>query len=385
MRRGLALAILLLGSSYSFDALKQIAAATEGARSAQAGTKDKNGSVVQNSAGNATPAPVVKIDFQDAQPLLMSWQSGTRYRVSFFVRNDEPTDSAVSFVSVLQDDRKNVSRSDGRIVSGPGVIPKNGIDEITIEIDTGKSEPPLSGYLEMTAKTDSDHKPAYQYKPLKIPPPLPSSIANCLFIASLLASVAVVFVSLVWLKIKEIKILQRMGPPAWNFGDSWGTNITIGGALLSTLLGFSALPDQTHYLNKTAYLCLSLICAALISVAPSLYALLRTPVAVPGSPVPQYQGYVLFFALASGVTVWGTLGQLATVGLLFGELADAREISRPILYSLVTVLGLVVVLLLSYGCRTVVQIASQQQSAATKAGGAAPGVAGTVLPSWSVL
>jgi hypothetical protein len=378
MRNGLVWAFLLLGAGYSFDTFRQISTAAQGTQSSQAPAGAPAKPAV---AQDPSTMPVAKVDFQDAQPLSMSWHDGTQYRASFFVRNDDGADATATFAVVLHDNKKSVLKSDAKLVSGSGLVPRNRIDEITIEIDAGKSEVPLSGYLQMTANIGADRKTAYQYKVLKVPPALPSNTATCLFTASLFASLAMVVVSLVWLGMKGIKFSQRMGPPSWNFGDSWGTNIAVGGALLTTLLGFSALPDQTHYLNKTAYLCLSLIFAALITVAPSIYALLRTPVDVTGSSTPQYQGYVLFFALASGVTVWGALGQLETVGLLFAELADAREISRSVLISLVTVLGLVGVLLVVYGCRTVVQIASQQEKVATKAGGGAAGV----LPSWSVL
>jgi len=385
MRRWLVSAFLLLGVGYSFDTFLQVGAAQPTKPTQATTAPSTNTATVQNLPTNATTLPVAKVDFQDTQPLTMSWQNGSIYLVSFFVRNDETDDSTLAFSAVLQDSNKNVLRPEVKLVSGRGVVPHNGFDEITIEIDVGKSEVPLSGYLQMAAKTGSDKKqPAYQYKVLKVPPQLPSKIATSLFTASLIASVVACLVALVWLKKKGIAFSQRMGPPAWNFADSWGTNITVGGGLLTTLLGFGALPEQTHYLNKTAYLCLSLIFAALITVAPSIYALLRTPVNVPGAPTPQYQGYVFSFALASGVTVWGALGQLGTVGLLFHELAAAREISPAVLFSLIAVLGLVGLLLLLYGCRTVVQIASQQQNAA-RVGGAAPGVAAPPLPSWSVL
>lgn len=392
MRKGLVWAFLLLGTSYSFSAFWPALITADGTStrtkpSAGAGTSD--GAGIQNPAANASGAQAAKVDFQDAQPLSLICYSGTKYRGSFFVRNDEPSggDSTVTFAAVLQDNKKDVVKPAVRLVSGNGVIPSNGFDNITLEIDTGKSEVPLSGYLQMTAKTNSsDKKPAYQYKVLKVPPALPSDLATCLFTASLFASFAVVLIALVWLALKGIKLSQRMGPPTWNFSDSWGTNITVGGALLTTLLGFSALPEQTHYLNKIAYLCLSLIFAALITVAPSIYALVRTPVNVPGSTTPQYQGYVLPFAVACGLTLWGALGQLGTVGLLFGELWAAREISQQMLLSLVTIIGLVGLLLLGYGLRTIVQIATKQQTAAAaKVEGAVPLAPGPSLPQWSVL
>jgi hypothetical protein len=376
MRRQLTLAFLVLGTCSLFQAAKETIAKASILQSTGPPVTKDSGSSLQTSPS----APPAKVDFQDNQPLSMWWSTGTVYRVSFFLHNDETTDATVSFATVLADYKNHAVSLQPRIVSG-SVVPRNAIGQVAIEIDVGKTDMPLSGYLEMTAKADSGRQYGYQYKALKIPPPLPSALAECLSVASLIASIAVVIVSLVWLRVKGVKIMQRMGPPAWEFSDSWGTNITIGGALLTSVLGFGALPEQTHYLNKTGYLDLSLIFAALIAVAPAIYALLRTPVAVVGSSTLQYQGYVLFFALASGVTVWGAIGQIETVGLLFCELGDVGQISHAVLFSLLTILCCVIALLLVYGCRTIYQIASIQHSITEARGASASGH----LPSWPVL
>jgi hypothetical protein len=401
MRKGLAWAFLLIGVGYSLDVVRPSVVLTETNKSDEVVESTHDGETDKKPSQNSTsPPPVAKVDFQDNQPLSMYWYDGTHYRAGFFVRNDEPIESSVGFAVVLQDDKKSVLETEAEILQQKDsvareqaqTIPSNRLGFVTIEIDVGRLELPLSGHLEMTAKA-ADRSAVYRFKVLKVPPGLPSNTATSLFTVSLISSLVMIAASLIWLKSTGIKFSQRMGPPSWNFGDSWGTNITVGGALLTTLLGFSALPEQTHYLNKTAYLCLSLIFAALITIAPSIYALLRTPVTVAGSSVPQYQGYVFSFTLASGVTVWGALGQLATVALLFEELANANEISRSMLLSLIVILCLVGVLLLAYGCRTVVDIANQQLSAVKSAvrkesALVEPPEGATVnvpLPSWSVL
>jgi hypothetical protein len=376
MRRQLTLAFLVLGTCSLFQAAKETIAKASILQSTGSPVTKDSGSSLQNSPST----PSAKVDFQDNQPLSMWWSTGTVYRVSFFLRNDEPTDATVSFAAILADYKNHAVPLQPRIMSG-SIIPKNAIGQVLIEIDVGKTDMPLSGYLEMTAKADSGREYAYQYKVLKIPPPLPSALAECLAVASLIASTAVVVVSLVLLRVKGVKMMQRMGPPAWNFSDSWGTNITIGGALLTSVLGFSALPEQIHYLNKTAYLDLSLIFAALIAIAPAIYALLRTPVVEAGSSTLQYQGYVLFFALASGVTVWGAIGQIETVGLLFCELGEVGQISHAVLLSLLTILCFVIALLLVYAGRTIYQIASMQHSIIKVRGESVS----RHLPSWPVL
>jgi hypothetical protein len=392
MRQAFFWTVLLLGGGTAVDYLLQTSGANVGQPAAPKSpdSKDK-----PPAAASATQA--LKVDFQDSQPLSMSQAAASKYRVSFFVKNDEDVEVTISFGAVLQDNDKQLLRSTPTIIcekkNAPcDKVPGNGFDNVTIELDTQvnnqKYSLPLSGYLAMTATGDvKDRKAAHQYRTLKIPPALPSAIATQLFRWALIASACIVVISIIVLAVQG-DLGRRMGPPSWNFGDSWGTNITVGGALLTTLLGFSALPEQTHYLNKTAYLCLSLIFAALITIAPSIYALIRTPVTVQGSDTPQFQGYVLPFAVASGVTLWGTLGQLGAVGLLFGELRESQEISQTVLCSLVVLLAAVAILLVIYAFRTIVQTPSKHGSATKLEAAAAPKVAPAApakLPNWPVL
>lgn len=392
MRQAFFWTILLLGGGTAVDFLIQtsVANVNQPAAPSSPDSKDK-------PAGAASATQALKVDFQDSQPLSMSHAAGSKYRVSFFVKNDEDVAATLSFDAVLQDNDKQVLRTTPTIICKKknttcDKVTGNGFDNITIELDTQgnnqKSSLPLSGYLAMTATAEvRDRKAAHQYRTMKVPPALPSAVATQLFRWTLIASACVVVISIIVLAAQG-NLGRRMGSPSWNFGDSWGTNITVGGALLTTLLGFGALPEQTHYLNKAAYLCLSLIFAALITIAPSIYALIRTPVLVQGSDTPQYQGYVVPFALASGVTLWGTLGQLGTVGLLFGELQESQEISQTVLCSLVVLIAAIAILLVIYAFRTIVQTPSKHGSATKleEAGEAKPAfVAPAKLPNWPVL
>lgn len=343
----------------------------------------------QNARPTGEATQITQVDFQDNQPLTMSSDGSSKYHATLFVRNDESTESTLQFSVLLENSQGQLLSEASRLTSAPSNVAANSVARIRIDLDASTYSTPLSGYLELTAKTSPDRKASTKYRVVKVPPVTPSPWATRLFWISLLGTALVALGATSKLRKEHIPINQRMGSPTWNFGDSWGTNIAVGGALLNTLVTFSALPDQTRYLSKISYVCVSMIFGAVITVAPSLYSLIRTAVAVPvpgGNPAIQYQGYVGSFALASALTAWGAIGQVVTVAFLFAELGSARLISISILACLATVLALTAIFLLVYEGRTIVQIARLQKAAsdaadaAVKGGGSPAG-----LPSWSVL
>lgn len=307
---------------------------------------------------------VPKVDFQDAQPVVMSSIKGTQYQTTVFVRNDEFVKCDVSFSALLQDEGKAISVPNVSINSGTNSIPIGNVAPLTIVLDVGKARLPLTGYLQLIATTSTSSKPTRRYRMLKVPSPSPSGVATGLYWTSFIAASGIVVLALGSLHRGDIRFSQRMGPSTWNFSDSWGTNITVGGALLTTLLGFGALPDPTHYCSRVAYFCLSLLFAGLITLGPSIYALFRTPVYAPGSLILQYQGYVWSFTIASGIVVWGTLGQLETIALVFAELEHSKVLSATVTTTFAVVVGLVWILLLFYGYQTITELPGQQKVAA---------------------
>lgn len=332
------------------------------------------------AAGDANQA--TQVDFQDSQALTMSSDGNAKYHTTVFVRNDESTESTLQFSAVLENVQGQVLSGASRVTSASSTVPANSLARIRINLDTATYGAPLSGYLQLTAKTP-EHKAATKYRVLKVPSPTPSFAATLLFWVSFMLTALIALGAINKLRKEQIPITQRMGSATWSFSDSWGTNIAVGGALLNTLVAFSALPDQTHYLSKNSYVCVSMIFGAVITVAPSVYSLIRTPVLTGPNPTIQYQGYVGSFALASGLTAWGAIGQVVTVAFLFAELASARLFSVSVLLCLTAVLALIAGFLLLYEGRTIVQIARLQKavSDASAKGGGGP----AALPSWSLL
>ena len=387
MQKILPATALLLGAGFTVISLYNLASVSSvGGKPQAPPAAPQSPAQPQNAPASGDSTQATRVDFQDSQPLTMLSEGPTKYQATVFLRNDEPVESTLQFSLSLEDSQKHVLSGSSQLSSAPSKIDPNTVAPIHVDIDISNFSAPLSGYLQLTAKSSSDRKPSIKYRALKISPAMPSMWATVLFWFSLGGTTLVAVGGILLLKIKDdIRVSQRMGSPTWNFGDSWGTNIAVGGALLNTLVTFSALPEQTHYLNKISYVCLSMIFGAVITVAPSLYALVRTAVVVPvpgGNPAIQYQGYVGCFALASAVIAWGAIGQVVTVGFLFLELWSARTISVSVLSCLAAVLAIVGLLLLVYEGRTIVQTARLQKAAAGAGGGAPSGVN---LPSWSLL
>src|SRR5882724_893370 len=350
-----------------------------------------------NTVGKTEPKPA-KIEFSENTALIANNAIDSVYSVTVFVRNEENVPLHLSISARLQTQSGNPANATISPRGWDGTIAENTTEAIPLDIEIGKQQAPLSGYLRLASDSTSTITPAYKYRPIQIIAPLPSPHSTAVVVWSMLAALVVVLISLVRLPMNGVALTHLMGQPSWNFNDSWGSNITVGAGLLTTLLQFAALPEYTHFMNKSAYLSLNLLFAGLITLAPLVYNLLRTPLLTTdpsGNPLTVYSGYAFLFVIASGLTVWGALGQLLTVSFLIRELSQVRVIARGSMLSFNIVLGLVIFLFFNYGCTTIVQIAvaqSQQKKDLDtrhkkRIAAAAEGVAvePPILPTWSLL
>ncbi len=121
----------------------------------------------------------------------------------------------------------------------------------------------------------------------------------------------------------------------------------MGGALLTSLLGVSAVPAQTHFMPRPSYAVLSVFFAALVALAPAIYGLLKA------GGQRTNKGALLLFGSAAAVTVWATIGQLGAAVLLFFELASARAISTTSAGSARLAIVGVAIAVVVYGFRAV--------------------------------
>lgn len=187
-----------------------------------------------------------------------------------------------------------------------------------------------------------------------------SSITS-IVVASLAAGIALVVGG--WLSCGGVRAALKtaIGDPSWDFSKSWASNVTVVGAILGTVLSAKILPTTTAVVvSPNGYTALSLLFGSLVVVAPLVFTVLRS--AKPSSTGPVYTGRGWGFLLASALTLWGVLGELATVGLVLYEAQHAKTLALGAVIPILATIGFAMLLVAVYGLRTV-QITLKPQSA----------------------
>src|ERR1700722_1155441 len=104
---------------------------------------------------------------------------------------------------------------------------------------------------------------------------------------------------------------KRMGLPAWDFTQSWASNISVVGGLvsLSTVTGLLG-SYSPKFLPMSAYTALDFAFPLLAVLAPLVYNFSRTVQVKSngaGDTTILSEGIVAMFIVASGFTIWACL------------------------------------------------------------------------------
>lgn len=202
--------------------------------------------------------------------------------------------------------------------------------------------------------------------------------------SGILAGVVVLIALAVLLKLK-VGLENRMGGGTWNFSQSWGSNVTLGGALLTTFLSLSLFPDQPHLMDKAGYSLLNTIFSSLVALAPLVYGLIVKKVQADSGGISTIdsQGYVVMFLLAGGVVLWAAFGQILTLNTLIQDFVLSSELDGEMGKILIGVAWLLIGLVLIYGVSSLIMTASSHGTPAEQAAGkqeTIPMPLGTLLP-----
>ena len=193
---------------------------------------------------------------------------------------------------------------------------------------------------------------------------------------ALVASVALVACG--WLASGQPRSALTKGVPGrvgWDFSKSWASNFTVIGAILGTTLSAQILPSTTVVLpSPKDYTSLSLLFAVLVVVAPFVYSgLLFT------SDASGTQGQCWELLVACSLTLWGVIGELGTVGLVFYEAQHAHGLAQGAVVPLWIVLGAAIALTAPYAIRTIKLLVG------SPAKGARASVAPAAASGWALL
>lgn len=136
------------------------------------------------------------------------------------------------------------------------------------------------------------------------------------FVISVLVAVITWIVTAV--KLKKIMYPNfKLGRPSWDFAKSWTSNTTLVGAIISTALTLSALPELTKYASKSGYSVLVLLISFAVVIAPFVFTAFSIGVIKKG--VVEYQGLLWVFLLSCAITLFAGLAQLVVLFLLLAE------------------------------------------------------------------
>jgi hypothetical protein len=135
--------------------------------------------------------------------------------------------------------------------------------------------------------------------------------------------VSLVVAGLGWLPARP-PLKSRMGSPAWDFAKSWTSTTTLVGAIISTALALSALPDLTRYASKSGYAILALFISFVVVLAPFIFTAFRTGVLVrdqkTGAWTVAYEGPLWALLLSCAATIFAGITQIVVFFLLLHEI-----------------------------------------------------------------
>jgi len=232
-------------------------------------------------------------------------------------------------------------------------VPVGAVQDLRLSAEVRNSDLPVSGLVVVGATAQNCADGAKQLTQAFVIPSR-TSASNSGLIVLITAAIAVV-VCVAAIVTYRKHLAKPMGPSEWSFSASTATNLTVAGTLLTGVLVSSAVPDYPHYLTKQGYFVLSLFFGALASLAPIFYNFWCRPTGPdPANPQSlEFEGSVRLFLLSGGLTVWGVLGQLATMGVMFQEFALRKYISELSAWGEWLVAGSVGLAILFYCCRCV--------------------------------
>lgn len=339
--------------------------------------------------GDIADQTAANLIYVDSQPLILTIQSRGALITSLLIPSAGGRPGRAGFCTSLAKQQDSQRASNAPVL---GVLDDIGPGQtVPLRVRLATATAPLSGQLALITYDATRRATATSFRQLEVDgSPFAPLAWWPLWVAAAGGAFLCIY-SLLALPRLGFKrpLIRRMGPASWDFSKSWASNITVVGGLFSMVLALAVLPEQTHYISRSAYAALNVFFNLLVGAAPFLFNATRTPVpaAHPDQPhEPPLEGYVGTFLLASAITVAAVLGQLGTLLIVVAELARTG-VPPPLLNVIwqgLTVL--LAVLALVYSCRSVLWTIKCQSGDPIPRGQVEAAPARTApLPQWSLL
>jgi hypothetical protein len=373
-----------------------------------------------NGGGQGGSSPVRIVRPGAGKAIRFDWDGERELSAPIVVRNDRGCQQTVTFEIVAQD--RLGHSMDVKVPPNPVALGPRGESVLTIRAEyigsLDQLRLPAVGFLKVTssavptpdkpqAPPTGDCKPADQppgFQEITIPERPVPGVAGMVFVCCLAVAAITVFgVAMVLLLRKPPAtrkcLLSPMGGATWDFQKSWGSNATIAAALLSTIFVLFAFPEHPRMMAFPSYKWLVGLFAALVALAPLIYGLFQRDAQVTAGNNTAgiaSHGYLVMYLLAGGIVFWCALGQAVVLFLLIMELILGHTVDPLVGYTLAVLAGVLCLLLLVYGVRTLYQVGGRPAPATPPAPTVPPGAALTAaqinaqvaappLPDWPLL
>jgi hypothetical protein len=153
-----------------------------------------------------------------------------------------------------------------------------------------------------------------------------SEISYALYISLGLSAIVSIVTFMVARRLLEgVSARYELGSPAWDFAKSWISTTTLVGAVISTALTLSALPDLTRYASKSGYAALAMLISLVVIVAPFVFVAFRSGIVgkdpvTPGQETMFYRGRLWLFLASGAMTLFASLAQVVVLFSLLDEI-----------------------------------------------------------------
>jgi hypothetical protein len=124
-------------------------------------------------------------------------------------------------------------------------------------------------------------------------------------------------VGIVWSSVPKLTGSPQMkGPAQWDLKESWASNLTAVGAIVTTVMAVKPIQEAAKLDVKLFVL--SLFFAALSVTTPFVYNALATEPRnrTTNGQVKEVEASLHWFLIASVMTLWAVIGQLLTLGVV---------------------------------------------------------------------
>jgi hypothetical protein len=276
----------------------------------------------------ALSAPTLKPSFEllDGAAATLSSERSGLFKLDLPVRNSGTKQGAASLKLVSDMDKKCDQADITSEPASPITLERGAVAILHVTIS--KITPPATCYLQLVTEKETGNTLSKQ---VKLAQHHVTSTIYCAFQACSFLAVIVAFGP--WYKahkkLENVPACYKLGTPAWDFAKSWTSTTTLLGAMISTALTLTALPDLTKYASKSGYAALALLISLLVVIAPYVFVAFRSGTVGKDLETKKnvviYEGCVWLFVVSCAITLFTGLAQIVLLMLLLGEVFHDGE------------------------------------------------------------